>query len=92
MPEVPTIAESGFPGYEAVNWLGLLVPARTPEAIITRLNGEAIRIFRLPDVEERLTAQGGEAETNSPDRFAAHIRTEIKKWAQVIKASGLQPE
>lgn len=91
-PDLPTIAEAGFPGYEAVNWVGLLVPARTPPAIITRLNGEIVRIFRQPDVEERLSAQGGEAETNTPAQFAAHIRAEIRKWSQVIKASGLQAE
>ncbi len=92
IPDLPTIAEAGFPGYEAVNWVGLLVPARTPTAIITRLNGEIVRIFRQPDVEERLAAQGGEAETNTPAQFAAHIRAEIKKWSQVVKASGMQAE
>lgn len=92
VPEVPTIAESGFPGYEAANWVGLLVPARTPPAIITRLNTEVVRVLRQPDIEERLTAQGGEAETNTPQQFAAHIKTEIKKWAEVIKAAGLKPE
>jgi tripartite-type tricarboxylate transporter receptor subunit TctC len=91
-PDIPTIAESGFPDYEAVNWLGLLVPARVPHAIIARLNSDVIRIFRLPDVEERLLAQGGEADTSSPAQFAAHIQAEIRKWSQVIKVSGLQPE
>ena len=92
IPDLPTIAEAGFPGYEAVNWVGLLVPARTPPAIIARLNSEIIRIFRQPDVEERLVSQGGEAETNTPAQFSAHIRAEIKKWAQVINASGMQAE
>ena len=92
MPELPTIAESGYPGYEAVNWLGLMVPARTPAAVITRLNSEIVNLFRQPEIEERLSAQGGEAQTNSPVQFAAHIRSEIRKWAQVIKASRMQQE
>jgi tripartite-type tricarboxylate transporter receptor subunit TctC len=92
MPELPTIAESGYPGYEAVNWVGLMVPAHTPPGIITRLNAEIVNIFRQPEIEERLSAQGGEAQTNSPAQFALHIRSEIRKWAQVIKASRLQQE
>ena len=92
MPELPTIAESGYPGYEAVNWLGLMVPARTPPDIITRLNGEIVNIFRQPEFEERLSAQGGEAQTTTPAQFAMHIRSEIRKWAQVIKASRMAQE
>ena len=92
MSELPTIAESGYPGYEAVNWLGLMVPARTPPDIVTRLNGEIVNIFRQPEFEERLSAQGGEAQTNSPAQFALHIRSEIRKWAQVIKASRMPQE
>ena len=91
-PDLPTIAESGFPGYEAVNWLGLLAPARTPAAIIARLNGEIVKIFSQPDVEERLAAQGGEAQTNTPAQFAEHIQSEIRKWSRVIKVSGMQSE
>lgn len=91
-PDLPTIAESGFPGYEAVNWLGLLAPARTPAAIIARLNGEIVEIFSQPDVEERLAAQGGEAQTNTPAQFAEHIQSEIRKWSRVIKVSGMQSE
>ena len=91
-PELPTVAESGFPGYEANNWLGLLVPAGTPAPIILRLNREIVKIFEQPDVRERLSAQGGEAETGSPEKFADYIRAEIRKWAQVVKDSGAQVE
>lgn len=91
-PDLPTIAESGFPGYEAVNWLGLLVPARTPAPIVSRLNGEIVRIFGLPEVEERLSSQGGEAKANSPAEFAAYIRAEIRKWSEVVRVSGAKPE
>ncbi len=91
-PELPTIAELGFPGYEANNWLGLMVPAGTPAPIILRLNREIVRIFAQPDMIERLAAQGGEAETGSPEKFAEYIRAEIKKWAKVVKESGAQVE
>lgn len=91
-PELPTIGESGFAGYEAVNWLGLLVPAHTPTTIITKLNGEVVRHFREADVEERLAAQGGDAQTNTPAQFAAHIRAEITKWSRIVRVSGVQTE
>ena len=91
-PELPTIAECGFPGYEANNWLGLLVPAGTPNPVITRLDQEIVKAFAQPEFHEKISVQGGDAETGSPAQFAAYIRAEIKKWAQVIKASGAQAE
>ena len=91
-PELPTIAELGFPGYEANNWLGLMVPAGTPVPIILRLNREIVKIFEQPDMHERLAAQGGEAATGSPEKFAEYIRAEIRKWAKVVKSSGAQVE
>ena len=91
-PQLPTIAECGFPGYEANNWLGLLVPAGTPNPVITRLDQEIVKAFAQPEFHEKISVQGGDAETGSPAQFAAYIRAEIKKWAQVIKASGAQAE
>ena len=91
-PELPTIAESGFPGYEANNWLGLLVPARTPRPIIERLNRETVALFQQPDVREKMAAQGGDTETGSPEQFAAYIRSETRKWAKVIKDSGARTD
>jgi tripartite-type tricarboxylate transporter receptor subunit TctC len=90
--DIPTIAESGFPGYEATNWLGLLAPARTPAPIISRLNTEVRRVFQQPDVEQHLIAQGGEPATGSPDAFTRYIKSEITKWARVVKSSGTQAE
>ena len=91
-PDVPTIAESGYPGFEAVNCLGLLVPARTPAPLVNRLNADVRRVFQQPDVEQKLAGQGGEAATGTPEAFAAYLKSETAKWAKVIKASGVKPE
>ncbi len=92
VPEVPTVAESGYPGFEAINWLGLLVPARTPASIVTRLNSDTLRVFQQPDVDKRVRAQGGESAAGTPESFARYIRSETVKWAKVIKASGVKPD
>ncbi len=92
MPELPTVAESGLPGYEASTWYGLLSPARTPRPIIMRLNAEAKKALAAPEVNDRLIAQGVDAVGNAPDEFAAYIKTEIAKWAGVIRKSGAKPE
>jgi len=91
-PELPTVAESGFPGYEASNWVGLLVPAATPAPVVERLNREIVRSFRDPEVQEKLSAQGGETETDSPSEFALYMRSEIAKWSRVVKESGAHAE
>ena len=88
MPELPTVAESGVPGYEASTWYGVLAPARTPRPIVMRLNSEAKKALAVPEVRERLVAAGVDPVGNSPDEFAAYVRTEIAKWAKVIKLSG----
>ena len=87
-PDVPTIAQSGLPGYEVVNWYGVLAPAKTAREIVGKLNAEITRIMGLPDVKERLAAQGAEVYTSTPEQFAIHIRSETEKWAQVVKFSG----
>jgi tripartite-type tricarboxylate transporter receptor subunit TctC len=87
-PEVPTIAQSGLPGYEVINWYGVLVPARTPRDIVGKLNAEVVRIMNLPAVKERLAAQGAETYTSSPEKFADYIKKETEKWAKVVKFSG----
>ncbi len=87
-PGVPTMIESGFPEFEASIWWGILAPAGTPKDIITRLNAEIGRILQLPDVRETLSRQGAEPAGGTPEQYAAFIRTEIAKWAKVIKESG----
>lgn len=88
LPDVPTVAESGFPGYEVNGWHGLLAPAGTPKEIIARLHEEAARILRLPDIKERMVENGVESVGNTPQEFAAYINSETIKWARVIKQSG----
>src|SRR5215470_11693130 len=96
LPDLPTIAESGLPGFEATSWFGVLAPAGTPPAIVNRLNAEINRWLQSPDGKEKLLAQGalieprGESVTagGSPEQFAAFIRSETDKWAKVIKTSG----
>src|SRR5262249_3629140 len=89
MPDVPTIAESGFPGYEATNSVGVLAPAGTPREIVTKLNGEIVRALNLPEVRDRLLSMGAEPVGNTPEQFGEYIRAEIAKWAKVIRETGM---
>ncbi len=91
-PELPTMAEAGVPGYEAANWFGTVVPAKTPPAIVSKLSQEIARVLRLADVRERLLTQGMEPVSNTPEAFSAYIKSEIAKWAKVVKASGARPD
>jgi tripartite-type tricarboxylate transporter receptor subunit TctC len=87
-PDLPTVAESGLPGYEAIAWNGLLVPAGTPRDVVARLNAEVKRTLELPEVKERFAAQGFSAAWSPPEQYAAFIQSELAKWAKVVKASG----
>jgi tripartite-type tricarboxylate transporter receptor subunit TctC len=89
-PDVPTIAESGVPGYEAVAWFGILAPAGTPPEIVKKLNTEIAKTLKSPEVTKRLASQGAEPVSNTPEQFAAYIKSEMAKWAKVVKASGAQ--
>jgi len=91
-PDLPTMMEAGVPGYEAANWFGTVVPAKTPAAIVAKLSQEIARALRLPDVSERLLVQGMEPTSSTPEAFSAYIRSEMTKWAKVVKASGAKAE
>ena len=87
-PDLPTISESGLSGFEVINWYGVLAPAGTPKAIITKLNAEIVNIMGMSDVKSRLSAVGIETLGSTPEEFAAFIKNETAKWAKVVKASG----
>jgi tripartite-type tricarboxylate transporter receptor subunit TctC len=91
-PDIPTIAESGLPGYESTSWYGMLAPARTQPAIVTRLRDVIVSVLGSPDMKEKFAAQGLDPVGNAPQQFEAVIRSEITKWAKVVKASGARPE
>jgi len=88
LPDVPTLHELGLKDFDAVGWNGLLAPAGTPRPIVNRIHDEVIRVLRIPEVRDGLTSQGADIVGNSPDEFAAWIRTEVKKWAEVVQRSG----
>jgi tripartite-type tricarboxylate transporter receptor subunit TctC len=90
--EIPTIAEAGYPGFEVSAWYGVLVPARTPNAIIARLNAEILKLLRLPDAIEQMRRQGLDATGSTPEQFAAHIGREVPKWAGVVKNAGIKAD
>ena len=92
LPDMPTIAEAGVRGYEAVGWFGVLVPSGTPQGVIERLNAAMLKGLGTADARERLSAFGGEVAVGSPEQFAAHIRREAAKWSKVIRAVGLKAE
>jgi tripartite-type tricarboxylate transporter receptor subunit TctC len=91
-PDVPTVAESLMPGFEATAWYGALAPAGTPRAITTRLHAEYAKSLAMPDVKQRLENLGYQIIASPPDEFAAYIKTEIVKWSKVVKASGAKAE
>jgi tripartite-type tricarboxylate transporter receptor subunit TctC len=90
VPDLPTIAEAGLPGYEANNWNGFLVPAKTPRPIIDRLNKEITAALNAPDIKEVLFKQGLDAAASTPEQFASYMKSEMAKWAKVIKAAGIK--
>lgn len=87
-PDVPTVEEAGLQGYQSAAWYGVMAPAGTPKEIIQKLNSASIKAINSPEVAERITAAGGTAVTSTPDEFAGFIRSEIPRWAKVIKQSG----
>jgi tripartite-type tricarboxylate transporter receptor subunit TctC len=88
LPDVPTVAESGLPNYEALNWVGLLAPARTPAAVLDWWNKHATTILGEKEAIAQLAAQGAQPEPMSRDEFARYLQSEAQKWSRVVKASG----
>jgi tripartite-type tricarboxylate transporter receptor subunit TctC len=92
IPELPTMQEAGVPRYEVVGWYGVLAPAGTLPAIVQKLNREIVRSLRLPDVAEKIAAEGSEPVGNSPEEFGAHIKAEVEKWRDLIQKTGIKTE
>jgi tripartite-type tricarboxylate transporter receptor subunit TctC len=92
LPEVPTMAEAGLPGFDVGSWFGLLAPAGTPAPIVSRLNAETVKVLGRADVQSTLGAQGLELVPGSPEQFAAHIKSEIAKFTRIAKAAGIKAE
>jgi len=90
LPEVPTIAESGVPGYEFTGWIGVLLPARTPEAIVNKLSREVARIVQLPELKQRFAADATESVCSTPEEYAAFLKAEIARWTRVARAANIQ--
>ena len=89
-PEIPTVAESGFPGFEVIGWFGWLAPARTPAEIVTRLNTDIVKVLRSTETQDRLIALGCEPVGNTPQQFATFVSAERDKWAKVIKQADIK--
>ena len=92
MPDLPTIAESGLKGFESSGWFGVFVPAGTSRGIVMQLNAEIIRALKLPDVSERFSREGADLFGNSPEEFAAFVKSEAAKWSKAVKMSGARPD
>ena len=90
LPDVPTVAEAGVPGYDSGAWFGLVAPANTPKDLVDKLSRETARILKLPDVSARLADLGAEAVGSTPEQFSAHIKAEIAKWAKVIRDANVE--
>jgi len=92
LPDLPTVAESGLPGYEALGWFGLLAPAATPKATVTKLSAEANRVLAMSDVREKMLGLGADPAGNTPGEFARFIRDDQAKWSKLMKEAGIQAE
>jgi tripartite-type tricarboxylate transporter receptor subunit TctC len=91
-PDLPTVAEAGVPGYEVTAWFGVSTPAKTPRAIIDKLNAEIARALNTPELRDRLTSQGADPIHNTPEQYTAFVQNEITKWGKVIQAAGIKGE
>jgi tripartite-type tricarboxylate transporter receptor subunit TctC len=92
LPDVPTVAESGYPGFEAVGWIGLAAPAKTPEAVLNKINAEVVRILGTADMKERLAGLGVTPVGDSRDQFTSFVRNEIAKWGKLIRDNAIKAD
>jgi tripartite-type tricarboxylate transporter receptor subunit TctC len=92
LPDVPTIAESGLPGFEAVSWYAVLAPAGTPKEVVSKIQTEIARVLQMPDIREKLLAQGGEAIGNTPEQLSSLLRTESARYADIVKRANIRAE
>lgn len=92
MPDIPTIAESGVPGYEAYSWVGMLAPAKTPKDIVNKLNAEIVDILKRKDVADKLNQQGAIPVGDTPEQFASYIKAEIEKWGGVVRSANIKAD
>jgi tripartite-type tricarboxylate transporter receptor subunit TctC len=92
LPDVPTVAEQGYPGFEAVAWIGLLAPAKTPPEIVAKLNADVKKILELSDVKGRLSEQGFNAEWQKPEVFGTYMKNEVQKWGAIVKSANVKVE
>ena len=89
---MPTVAESGYPGFEAVGWIGLAAPAKTPEAVLNKINAEVVRILGTPEMKDRLAGLGVTPVGDSREQFTAFVRNEIAKWGKLIRDNGIKAD
>ncbi|MGQ0525189.1 MAG: Bug family tripartite tricarboxylate transporter substrate binding protein [Betaproteobacteria bacterium] len=92
LPDIPTVSESGLPGYEVVLWYGVSAPAKTPASIVNRLNRDIVAIMQSPDMRERLASEAGEPVGNTPEQFEKIIRADVAKWSKIVKESGIKAD
>jgi len=92
VPDVPTVAESGYPEFEASSWFGLVGPAELPREIVRKIHGEVVRALKIPEIRSKLVQQGADPVGSTPEEFGAYLRSETAKWSKVVKASGAKPD
>ena len=92
LKSVPTLAESGFPGFDMVSWQALVAPAGTPRAVVDRLNAEVAKVLKTPEIREKMTGLGTDVVANSPEQFAQYLREETAKWSKIVKDAGIKLE
>jgi tripartite-type tricarboxylate transporter receptor subunit TctC len=92
VPNLPTLAESGVTGYEAMSWNGMFAPAKTPRAIITKVHAEVVKALNSPDVRERLVGLGSDPVGSTPEEFGAYVKTELARWGKVIRDNNIRSE